>query len=459
MATNPRDFLTEYQQQILGNFQEIVQIQDDQLCIDLLQQNNWNLEHAVNAFMLGGAAAASSPSSRQQSRRNLDAPRPSTDRSTNRIYSTEETHFEQFQAQESEGAEDTTVTSANSNSGGLLDLVLYPIRWLFTKKSFAFNPNRDATNFIQEFQSEYGTSHVPFHRGSYQSAVAAAFQQSKFLLIYLHSPLHQDNDQFARQVLCDSTFTNFVNENMIVWGGQVFDPEAYGLSSQLSVTSYPFLALVVCQSARSVQIADRLQGIVDLEDVINRLRNVSGIYSAIIERSRLETERRAEAIRLREQQDREYQESIEAERREIERQREEEEAKIRAEEERRQQEEEAAAIELSKKLTRENEIRKLKAAFAASPEPDASPDVATIRFQLPRAKKLTYRFHKSDKAQVRSFHLFPYILLIFPLQRIYDYLRLQFADEGDLTLNFSMSTTFPKMEINDFSKTIEELVR
>ena len=40
MATNPRDFLTEYQQQILGNFQEIVQIQDDQLCIDLLQQNN-----------------------------------------------------------------------------------------------------------------------------------------------------------------------------------------------------------------------------------------------------------------------------------------------------------------------------------------------------------------------------------------------------------------------------------
>ena len=109
---------------------------------------------------------------------------------------------------------------------------------------------------------------------------------------------------------------------------------------------------------------------------------------------------RAEAVRLREQQDREYQESIEAERQELERQRIEEEARIRAEEEKQQQEELAAAVELSKKLAHEDEIRKIRSVFEKYPEPAAGPDVATIRFQLPRAKKLTYRFHKDDKVEV-----------------------------------------------------------
>jgi hypothetical protein len=103
---------------------------------------------------------------------------------------------------------------------------------------------------------------------------------------------------------------------------------------------------------------------------------------------------------LREQQDREYRESIEAERLEIERQRAEEEARVAAEEEKRQQEELAAAVALSKKLSREDEIRKLKSSFAASPEPENGSDVSTLRFQLPRAKKLTYRFRKTDKIQV-----------------------------------------------------------
>lgn len=109
---------------------------------------------------------------------------------------------------------------------------------------------------------------------------------------------------------------------------------------------------------------------------------------------------REEAQQLREQQDREYLESIELERLENERREREERERKQAEEEKKQQEELAAAIALSEKLHREDEIRHLKERFAASPEPENASDVSTIRFQLPRGKKLTRRFHQNEPAQV-----------------------------------------------------------
>lgn len=47
---------------------------------------------------------------------------------------------------------------------------------------------------------------------------------------------------------------------MIVWGGSIWNPEPYNLSLQLKVSTFPFLALLSCESERSVQILDRIQG-------------------------------------------------------------------------------------------------------------------------------------------------------------------------------------------------------
>lgn len=110
---------------------------------------------------------------------------------------------------------------------------------------------------------------------------------------------------------------------------------------------------------------------------------------------------RREAQRLREEQDREYQESLEAERRELERREKEEREKQEAEEKKKQEEELAAAVELSRKLTREDTIRKLKSSFNLIPEPEKHPDASTIRFQLPRGIKLERRFLKTEPMQVK----------------------------------------------------------
>ena len=286
-TTNPRDFLTEYQLQVLGNFQEIIQVQDDQLCVDLLQQTGWNLEQAVNAFMQGGVTS-SSPRQRSVP----ETPQPSNSRSSNNFLPVNSQELPVTSSSNSFTNREQVVRSGTEEGGGLLDLILYPIRWLFSARSLTLNPSRDAENFIDEYEASYGTTHVPFHRGSYQSAVGAAFQQNKFLLIYLHSPLHEDNDQFCQQVLGNSSLINLVTESMIVWGGRVWDSEAYALSTQLGVTAYPFLGLLVCQSTRSVQVTDRIQGNMEIEPLLSRLRNVTSVYSAIIERNRIEAERR-----------------------------------------------------------------------------------------------------------------------------------------------------------------------
>jgi len=87
---------------------------------------------------------------------------------------------------------------------------------------------------------------------------------------------------------------------------------------------------------------------------------------------------------------------------EAERHEREERERRRAEEDKRQQEELAAAVALSEQLHRDDAIRHLKDSFQAIPEPENNTDVATIRFQLPRGKKLTRRFHQHDTAQVTS---------------------------------------------------------
>lgn len=116
---------------------------------------------------------------------------------------------------------------------------------------------------------------------------------------------------------------------------------------------------------------------------------------------------REESNRLREQQDREYREAQEADRREAIRRQEEEAAAAAAEAQRQQEEELRAAMELSQRLSREDKMRKLRARMENEHrEPDNGAEVATIRFQLPAGAKLSRRFHKNDTTQV-MFYVLP----------------------------------------------------
>ena len=53
------------------------------------------------------------------------------------------------------------------------------------------DPVEDVNAFIAEFEASYGPEHPAFMRGSYSQALAAAKQQLKPLVVYLHCADHQ----------------------------------------------------------------------------------------------------------------------------------------------------------------------------------------------------------------------------------------------------------------------------
>jgi hypothetical protein len=237
--------LSSEQVEMLQSFQEISQIHDEELAIQILTNSDWNLEAALSQFIGQEDDFDHRPARNERNINGTAQPPPSSVAGTS-------THRSETPP--------TALTPTETAGGGLLDLLMYPLQWLFQVQSTMINPARDAQRFISDFNSSFGLRGPRFHDNSYQSAVATAFRESKFLLIYLHSPLHEDTDRFCEQVLCSPQFVEMTSANVVLWGGRVFDPEAYGLSTQLGVSAYPFMALLICQSARSAQIADRIQG-------------------------------------------------------------------------------------------------------------------------------------------------------------------------------------------------------
>ena len=119
-----------------------------------------------------------------------------------------------------------------------------------------------------------------------------------------------------------------------------------------------------------------------------------------------------ESVRLRDEQDREYKESEEADRRNREkREKEEIEEKLRADQEQ-EEKELSEAIELSKRINKENRLLQLRSNL--SEEPTTGPDVSMIRFQLPKGGKSSRRFLKSEKIQVKI-NFFSRFIFMFKL--------------------------------------------
>ncbi|RYY81587.1 hypothetical protein EON63_15115, partial [archaeon] len=70
------------------------------------------------------------------------------------------------------------------------------------------------------------------------------------------------------------------------------------------------------------------------------------------------------------------------------------------------------------------------------------PDGALLRFTLPRNQKVSYKFSKND-----------------PIKRIYAFLKVFFFySDGNRVRDFRVSTNYPKVELTDMDKTVEEMV-
>ena len=302
---------------------------------------------------------------------------------------------------------------------------------------------------------QYVEPNCPFVEKGYNATMAEISNRENppLLLIYLHSPLHRDGTKFIRDYLCFGPLLQLLNENtsnndqegsIVCLGASLHSADGQNLREMLNVTSFPFLALLNVKNTNRSRNNLELELLLRLEGsqilTIPPAQITTYISTSLTRHAQLLAEAlaarlaREEEVRLREEQDREYQEALLADQiREIER-REAEERVQREEEEKRELERMALEKE-------EERIGRARELMNECVEPAGGPGTARIRFTLPNGKKVDRRFRSEETIEVlRAF------------------LMVHFDEEGVEIKNIGISTNYPRktFEEGDNGLSLEE---
>jgi len=245
-------------------------------------------------------------------------------------------------------------------------------------------PKETAQRFKREFEEEYGPNEVPFFEGGHAQALDTAKRDLKFLLTVLISPEHDDTDSFVRGTLLSSEVVNFMNDpanNIIVWGGNVLDSEAYQVSREYGCTKFPF-SCVVCltpkEGSTRMGIVKRLVGPMTPEAYISGIQNAINKYGPDLNAVRAERAAQEMARTLREQQDSAYERSLALDREKARQKREAAAAAAAAEQQAREKAEAAARLQRLRQQWREWR------ATTIPPEPDPTiKDAVRLALNMP----------------------------------------------------------------------------
>ncbi|KAJ3427299.1 fas-associated protein [Anaeramoeba flamelloides] len=246
------------------------------------------------------------------------------------------------------------------------------------------------STFLTEFEDSFGLDHPTFYQGTYKEAFRFAKESSKFFVVYLHSSDHTSTSDFCLRVLTDENIIAFVNENFIFWGESIKHPSGFLLTNKFFVTTYPFMAVVSTNTRTRSQVVKIFEGQINADQLMTGLISALEENASAISEQRIQENERSSIRQIREQQDREYQESIE---RDQERQRIEFEQEQQQRIERMEREEKIKRKKEKKErqmLELEEKIQNLK------PEPDPKTEEGVIRLRviLPDGDKISRCFKK-----------------------------------------------------------------
>ncbi|KAF8901136.1 hypothetical protein CPB84DRAFT_1679978 [Gymnopilus junonius] len=103
------------------------------------------------------------------------------------------------------------------------------------------------------YPPEDGRKYLPdFTISPYEDVLQMCQKDAKIGCIILVSEEHDDAAEFKRSTLTDFRFVKTLYENdIIVWGGDVKDREAWNAAEKLQATTYPFVAFIALQPRRN----------------------------------------------------------------------------------------------------------------------------------------------------------------------------------------------------------------
>ncbi|KAH6904324.1 hypothetical protein BKA70DRAFT_1297914 [Coprinopsis sp. MPI-PUGE-AT-0042] len=114
--------------------------------------------------------------------------------------------------------------------------------------------SRGNANGGSEGADEEGRRVLPdFVLGTYEEALKTCQREIRIGCIILVSEEHDDVAEFKRSTLTDPAFVKSLQDhNVLVWGGDVRDVEAWSAAEKLQATTYPFVAFLALQPKRTV---------------------------------------------------------------------------------------------------------------------------------------------------------------------------------------------------------------
>lgn len=290
-------------------------------------------------------------------------------------------------------------------------------------------PRDSAARFRREFEEEYGSNALPWFEGGFAQAQDLAKKELKFLLVVLMSPEHDDTTSFARDVLLAPDVSAYLadpDNNIILWGGNVLDSEAYIVSTEYNCTKFPFsilISLTPKEGSTRMGIIKRLAGSVPAPTYLHELRKAIAKITPDLEGLRAERIAQQTSRHLRHEQDSAYERSLAKDRERAQKKREAEQAAKDAE----KRAVEAAAR--AEALAGQRAMWRRWRATTMAPEPPASEtDVVRLALKMPEdsgAGRVIRRF--SGATTVEELYAFVecYELLQKP------------ADESELDEKFS----------------------
>jgi FAS-associated factor 2 len=280
--------------EIIANFQAITGIDDVNRSIECLEAHNWNLETAA-------AVALSQHDPYYQSSGGV---------SSNIGNSAAAGPTRRGAAGSARIQQDVAAPRDNVQNGAPPQQGIWGIiSRLIGRDDGGRRRVNDTQRFIELFNLQHGTVHPTAHVGTFREAVDVAKRDFKFLVVYLHSPHHQDTMAFLRETLCTEVIQDFVDDNFVFWMGTLLFTEGYNTSSLLRASGFPYIA-VITTIDNATTVCDAHEGMVSKEDLMNWLINIMETQGPQLVALRAESEERLMDRRIREEQDAAYQESL-----------------------------------------------------------------------------------------------------------------------------------------------------
>ena len=266
-------------------------------------------------------------------------------------------------------------------------------------------------HFAEEFVKRYGPAHPEFFTGKFKDAVKESClkpaKERKLLAVYLHHDNSVLANVFCTQLLSCEAVLQVLSANFIVWGWdityesnkqrflssvkQTLGSVATLAMKNIDVDTLP--ALVIIMRTRSnTEIFTIVHANVGVNELLTSLIHVVEVFQ---EQRRtdigVEEERQARE-RVKQEQDRAYQESLAADRAK-------EEAKQMQEELEKQRKEQAENERLAEEARKEAHRQAVESSLPPEPQQGTSDGVLKVRVRLPAGKFLERRFQSDTPLQ------------------------------------------------------------